>query len=109
MGMMNLEGENNPKNKPKPNPKWILFLHHILIASIIYPMTKQAGTTKTCLNSLWGYALDNFGSHNSLARAQQGRRTAMLMEMDKPVHTCSAILVLSLETAAAFVFRTYIE
>lgn len=52
MGMMNLEGENNPKNKPKPNPKWILFLHHILIASIIYPMTKQAGTTKTCLNSL---------------------------------------------------------
>lgn len=66
MGMMNLEGENNPKKKPKPKPKQRLFLHHVLIASIIYTMAKQAGTT-TCLNSLWGHALDNFGSHNSHA------------------------------------------
>lgn len=41
--MRNLEGENNPNNKPKA--KWSLFLRHILIASIIYPMVNQAGTT----------------------------------------------------------------
>lgn len=103
MRMINLEGENNPKSKPIPKPKWRLFLHHILIARIIYPMAKQAGT-RTCLNSLWGHALDNFRFHNSHVRTQHGRKTTMRMEMDKPVHTCSVISVLSLKTAA-FVFQ----
>lgn len=38
MGMMNLEGENNPKNKPKPKQR--LFLHHTLNSQYHIPHGK---------------------------------------------------------------------